>query len=678
MFSIGGREKIYKTGFFLSAFTLIAVAYITLGLLGLLSQNSQDVSAFWPAKGFGLGIFILLPKKYWYAILIGIGSVFLIDSNLSFPLVLILTLSQFMAFLLTFYYQSKNMPSLQRFNDSADFLRVVFVMGIILSVLSALFGVGLLALNHIITQNFVLNTISWAVGDWVGISIITPLMLIFRGLFKQSFRNLLSVEVMFFSIVGICINAFAFQLLPGMQDIQYPLIFVPAVFSIWMGVRFGVQGAVLSNLVLAVSAFASSVLSVGPYAAGHDVYVYLWLGLFILVSSITSLYIAFTQQGIYRKNKNLKRAEHQLSRAMKASDIGAWEWKIKEKCVHFDQTWLSKFGLPIERQWLTNQEIKILIFPDDYPGYVKDLKAYLEGEVDIFQSTYRANIPNSETIWVEATGKITRWDDEGDPVIMVGSNQDVTKRKQLDELQQHLLKSERLESLGLMAGGVAHDFNNLLQGIIGHASLAMERADTDEMLKDNLDVILQSSDSAAMLCRNLLAFSGGADFSNSEVNLNYVIRQMNELIDVSIAKKAVICYHLAENLPTFNADSGQVRQLFINLINNAAEACEQRDGKVIVETGVISLVQSKDTSMNIIEPIQAGNYIFLSVSDNGVGISEEIRDQIFDPFFTTKSIGRGLGMAAVSGIVKAHKAGLELISHPDKGTMIKIYFPCSS
>jgi PAS domain S-box-containing protein len=244
---------------------------------------------------------------------------------------------------------------------------------------------------------------------------------------------------------------------------------------------------------------------------------------------------------------------------------------------------------------------------------------------------------------------------------------DITERKKSEEerrkLEQQVLHAQKLESLGVLAGGIAHDFNNLLSAILGNTDLALMKTPAGSPAQEYLHGIETASVRASELCRQLLAYSGKGRFKNETVDLNALIREMTQILHVSISKKANLRLKLTEPLPCIEADPSQIRQVVLNLVINASEAIADRPGTVIVATGTV--------------PEPEGTFIFLEVRDDGCGMDEETRGKIFDPFFTTKFTGRGLGLAAVEGIVKGHKGTISVDSRPGEGTVFRITLPAS-
>ena len=247
---------------------------------------------------------------------------------------------------------------------------------------------------------------------------------------------------------------------------------------------------------------------------------------------------------------------------------------------------------------------------------------------------------------------------------------DVTERKNFDQQLRHTAK---LESIGVLAGGIAHDFNNLLTGILGNSSLLMETLPAGAPEMELADEIVKASESAADLTRQILAYSGKGRFVVKPVDLSAVALDTRAFVRRFIPGKVELVYQAASDLPTIQADQGQMQQLTMNLIINAAESFgEGGRGKVTVATGTEYLDGSFFRAGESSAP---GDYVTLTVSDNGSGMDEETQSRIFDPFFTTKFAGRGLGLSAVHGILRGHSGYLRLRSQPGGGTTFRLYFP---
>ncbi|MCP4004582.1 MAG: response regulator [bacterium] len=244
-----------------------------------------------------------------------------------------------------------------------------------------------------------------------------------------------------------------------------------------------------------------------------------------------------------------------------------------------------------------------------------------------------------------------------------------------ERLQAELLKTQNLESLGRMAGGVAHDFNNLLMIILGHAELAHAGLSATASVRGNLDEVIQAAERASLLTGQLLSYAGGGRVSLEPLELNTVVHQAVEIVRESLSSDARIEFHLAERDLMVAGDPGQLQQIVMNLLLNAGEALSGKPGLIRVCSSNEQLDRVEAFQLDPPEDRSAGHYACLEVSDTGRGIPQEDHSRIFDPFFTTKSQGRGLGLAAALGIARGHGGGFTLESAPKRGSRFRLFIP---
>jgi PAS domain S-box-containing protein len=259
---------------------------------------------------------------------------------------------------------------------------------------------------------------------------------------------------------------------------------------------------------------------------------------------------------------------------------------------------------------------------------------------------------------------------------------DLTERKQLEaeklEMERRLLHSQKLESLGVLAGGIAHDFNNILTSIVGNADLALMRINKESPGVANLHRIEEAAARAADLAKQMLAYSGKGKFLIEHINLNRLLEDMMHLLEVSISKKAELRLNLMPNLPSVKVDTTQIRQIVMNLVINASEAIGDKSGVIAITTGgCLDCDQGYLKEVWLEDNLNEGQYVYFEIADTGCGMDRETITKIFDPFFSTKFTGRGLGMAAVLGIVRGHKGAIKVHSEPKKGSSFKILLPAS-
>lgn len=265
---------------------------------------------------------------------------------------------------------------------------------------------------------------------------------------------------------------------------------------------------------------------------------------------------------------------------------------------------------------------------------------------------------------------------------------DVTRSRWAEQerltMERQLLRAQKLESMGVLAGGIAHDFNNILAVIIGQLDMALEDMPPFSPLLRPLLEAQQASLRAADLCRQLLIYAGKERFFIESLNLNDLIQEITRLLQVSISKRAALRHNLAAGLPAFAGDATQIRQVLMNLLINASEALGEQDGVIALSTGVLKCERAVLDQANpayqpgFDEPLPEGPYVYCEVTDTGCGMESETQAKMFEPFFTTKFTGRGLGLAALLGIVRAHKGAIKVRSAPGRGTSIQVLFPASA
>jgi PAS domain S-box-containing protein len=236
---------------------------------------------------------------------------------------------------------------------------------------------------------------------------------------------------------------------------------------------------------------------------------------------------------------------------------------------------------------------------------------------------------------------------------------DLTEERKTAEA---LLQTQKLESIGVLASGIAHDFNNLLTGILGNLSLAIERTPAEDTVRPLLETAERGSLKAAALVSQMLDYAGHRDIGGTRFDLSLLVAEILPLIESSIPKSVVLKLSLLPDLPWSEASSAAVEQIVMNLVVNAAESVPPEGGSVHVSTGVAE------------SDAQNPHAVYLEVRDTGCGMDETIQSRMCDPFFTTKFTGRGLGLAAVSGIVRRLGAQMDVKSAPEKGSTFRITF----
>jgi len=254
----------------------------------------------------------------------------------------------------------------------------------------------------------------------------------------------------------------------------------------------------------------------------------------------------------------------------------------------------------------------------------------------------------------------------------------IKEQKRVEEerqrLERHLLHIQKLESLVTMSAGIAHDFNNLLQAVLGYIELARMKIPPDTQLHYQLSQAVKAAEQAATLSGMMLAYSGKRFMDSKKVNLSELIEKNIPQLAAAISKSIIFDVKLDRLLPPIMADGNQIELVIVNLVINASEAIGSNCGRIAISTGVQEFDQKILNSSRLEEKLTEGRYVWVVVEDSGCGMDEATLDKLFDPFFTTKFTGRGLGMSAALGIIRAHKGAILVQSTPGTGTVIRVLF----
>ncbi|HLH17296.1 MAG TPA: PAS domain-containing protein [Bryobacteraceae bacterium] len=378
--------------------------------------------------------------------------------------------------------------------------------------------------------------------------------------------------------------------------------------------------------------------------------------------------------GRKRIEEELRRSQEKLSLVIESTELGMFDADPQEHKVEWNAATKRHFGLPPDAP-VTYETFLMGLHPDDRERMRRALDEVMRPESGgKYAAEYRTvGIEDGRERHISAWGRV-HFDAEGRAVRFVGVTRDITESKRMEE---QLRQTQKLESIGLLAAGVAHDFNNLLASIMGNASILQ-----DELPEQSVPMaaaIVGASERAAELTRQLLAYAGKGRFVLQKIDISTAVRGMTELLHASIPRKVAIEQHLAPDLPPVEADPGQIHQIVMNLVLNAAEAIpENQPGKVIVRTATAEIGPgSADTDELTHAPIAPGRYVCLEVQDTGIGMDSAVRAHIFDPFFSTKFTGRGLGLPALAGIVRAHHGAVQLATAPGQGSTFRVCLPCA-
>ncbi len=333
--------------------------------------------------------------------------------------------------------------------------------------------------------------------------------------------------------------------------------------------------------------------------------------------------------------------------------------------------WHEVTGLPAE---IVGKSLSQLMPPDVASVIEQRLERAVEKRVHLaYEEELR--FKNEARCWRTTVAPVIL---DGEVRYLVCFGHDLTDMRNNAELERRLQQTQKLESLGIMAGGIAHDFNNLLTGILGHISMISMAESCTPELQAHATQVEMAAQRAAALCRQMLAYSGRGRFTTKQLDLDQLVRETTELLSLSLSKNARLDLVLGAKGSVVEGDPSQLQQVIMNLVLNASEACEGRQGVISIATGVESVKRTEQPRADQVLDILEGQFVFLEVTDNGAGMTPQTQARMFDPFFTTKFTGRGLGLSAVLGIVRGHSGGVGVESELGRGTKFRVLLPISS
>jgi PAS domain S-box-containing protein len=378
------------------------------------------------------------------------------------------------------------------------------------------------------------------------------------------------------------------------------------------------------------------------------------------------------EEQVQKRTAELRESEARFRNMADAAPVMIWASDTSKRCVFFNRGWLDFTGRSLE------QELDAGWTEGVHPEDAEFCLAIYHSSFDqrrSYETEYRLRRADGEYRWILERG-VPRISPDGVFAGFIGSGIDITDLKQNHET---MLAAQKLESLGVMAAGVAHDFGNLLGGILGETDLALMEMPRGSAGRESVERIAAMAEFATEIVRLLMASAAtGVESSAMEaVDLSFLVEQTLRLQTISLSKRASVRTSLATGLPAVWGNVAQLRQVVMNLLTNASDALEGKDGTINVATGLAHLGPWPTAGDSSFSTLRDGDYVRLTVSDTGCGMSPETRAKIFDQFFTTKTQGRGLGLAAVHGIVRSHGGAINVVSSRGAGAMFEILLPCA-
>jgi len=368
----------------------------------------------------------------------------------------------------------------------------------------------------------------------------------------------------------------------------------------------------------------------------------------------------------------LRTSEQRYALSMSVANDGIWDWNLVDDSVFFDERYYTLAGYQAGEFQPCFSEWKKRVHPEDFDKTQQCLDAYFSGQIPKYEAEFRFLQKDGCYMWIQAKGKYVAFDEYGKPARMVGTHSDITSRK-VSEIA--LRKAQKMEAVGLLTGGIAHDFNNILGIIIGNLDLLQEQLSTDDKAIKRLDSATKAALRATKLTSQLLGFSRTNSNENRTTSINRMLDQISELLRHSLSAKQSLSLNFKDNIWLTYIDRDDLQDALINLTLNARDAMGEKGELTITTSNRLLDASFCRKNPGAIE----GEFVCVSVSDQGAGIEENNLQAIFEPFFTTKAQGKGtgLGLAMVFGFVKRSSGYIEVSSHIDDGTTFNLYFPRS-
>lgn len=376
------------------------------------------------------------------------------------------------------------------------------------------------------------------------------------------------------------------------------------------------------------------------------------------------------EEELVESDTRLLIAKERLDMALKATKSGVWDWDITTGEVFFDSNWLLMLGYEPGELKPDISSWERLVHPDDMPSVKEALQAHFEQKTARYEIENRLLKKNGEYQWSLDRGIVIKRDRDGKPLRMVGTDTDISKRKQSEEALRH---SQKMDALGKLTGGIAHDYNNMLAIILGFTEL-LERALSDQpRLLKYVQEIYAAGKRGAKLTKKLQTFSRQKNTNAKKLNINDILQGLRDMLEKTLTARIELVFELEDNLSEVLLDSDELEDTIVSISINAMHAMDGQ-GRLTIHTGNVR-IHEKDAPSSRLKP---GNYVMLSISDTGCGMEASVKEKIFDPFFSTKGkTSTGLGLSQAYGFVERSGGMITVHSEPNGGSRFDLYFPDS-
>jgi signal transduction histidine kinase len=513
---------------------------------------------------------------------------------------------------------------------------------------------------------------SWCMEDLLGVLVVAPPILTLasrqRARDRLPFRRPGELAVVL-AAIGI-LGFFVFGGSLGDPALQFSLTYALVPLVLIAAERHGPRGASLAIFCAAASALAAGRFATGSLArTGARDYVILLAG-FLALLALTALLLAAASEERRERSRNLRGQARLMEMATESIGMSGPGGRL----LQLNAAGRILFGLG-ERQTLSGLRVIDLIAEEERSRFLRTIlpkvfkRGSWSGDITVRNLATGESIPTRHFLF--------RIDDpvDGRAESFGAIGHDL---RDAQRSEAALRQTQRLESLGVLAGGIAHDYNNLLTAVMGHLDLARELTGPDHAATPHLDAATMLAERSGALTRQILAYAGKGGSERAPLDPGALVRGMAELLHTSLSRKAELVLDIPGGLPMIQADPVQLEQVVMNLLVNASEALEDRAGQIRLSLREMGLEAPEAARRFPGFELKAGPFVALTVADTGIGMGPGVLERIFDPFFTTKELGRGLGLSALRGILQAHGGAVEVKSAPGKGTAFTLVFPALS
>jgi len=547
--------------------------------------------------------------------------------------------------------------------------------------------------------------LTWWQGDVAGALVVAPFLILWALAPHPSFtrRQGMEIRIVLTLLVLLSLAVFGGLLPTGVK--RYPLAFLCVPILVWTAVRFTPRETATALLLLSALAVWGTLHHFGPFVADSTNDSLLLLQSFMAVMAVMALALTagicakrreearllHTQRELdlrvqertaelthlnltlyaeitehRRTEERLKRSAHLLAQAEQVAGMGGWLWDIPTNTVTWSDQLYRIYGIQDEDFSASFEGYLDRVHPEDRELAQRTVQKALNDHQP-FEFDQRIVLPDGTVRFLHARGEVIL-NEQGQPVQMIGVNQDMTKQH---ELEEQLLHAQKMDAIGQLAGGIAHDFNNMMMAVRGFSDLLLLDLPPDAKLRGHVEDIQAATDQAVALTRQLLAFARRQVLQPRVLDLNIHLTQIAQVVGRLIGEDIKLSLVLDPKLGRVKVDPVQLDQVVINLALNARDAMPQ-GGRLRIRTTNVLMGNGETGSTGSPDP-----YVALVVTDTGCGMAENTQERIFEPFFTTKPQGKGtgLGLSTVYGIVKQSGGHISVESQPGRGTTFTIYFP---